>query len=211
LRAKGAEVERAGADYEVSLEAARRAAVENGWHLLSDSSWPGYAAWPLDVMEGYLAMGAEVAEQIGAPPTHIFLQAGVGGLAAAAGASARAAWGDAPMIVVVEPEAARALFEGVQAGRALNVPGPVSNMGRLDCKEASHLALGYLAREADAFMTISDAEAAAMVAELPAHGLDSSPSGAAGLAGLACVDADAVGLDGASRVLVYLSEGPVDE
>jgi len=211
LRAKGAEVVRAGEDYEASLRAAEQAAEENGWHLLSDSSWAGYAAWPLDVMEGYLAMGAEVADQIATPPTHVFLQAGVGGLAAAAAASARAHWGDGPKIIVVEPDAARVIIEGVLAGRALNVPGPVSNMGRLDCKEASHLALGYLAREADAFMTVSDAQAAEMVARLPAHGLDSSPSGAAGLAGLAAVDAAAVGLDSASRVLVYLSEGPVDE
>ncbi|MFQ5622160.1 MAG: pyridoxal-phosphate dependent enzyme, partial [Paracoccaceae bacterium] len=138
---------------------------------------------------------------------------GVGGLAVAGAAAARANWGEAPKIVVVEPEAAQALFAGIAAGRPVVSPGPVSNMGRLDCKEASHLALGYLAREADAFMTVSDEAAAETAGVLAEHGLATSPSGGAGLTGLACIreNAAAIGLDGASRVLAYLSEGPADE
>ena len=81
----------------------RRAAEAEGLELLSDSSWPGYMDRPKVLMEGYLVLMAEVAEQIGAPPTHVFLQAGVGGLAGAAAAFVRATWGDGPRIVVVEP------------------------------------------------------------------------------------------------------------
>ncbi len=109
LRAKGAEVMRAGAIYEDSMTAAMQAAETRGWTLLSDSSWPGYTDLPYRVMEGYLQLAAEAVDQVPAPPSHIFLQAGVGGMAAAVAAYARIVWGDVPRIVVVEPEAAPAL------------------------------------------------------------------------------------------------------
>ncbi len=92
LRAKGAEVVREGANYEASMVGAMRAAAENGWTLLSDSSWPGYFEIPHRLMEGYLAMAEEAARQMPAPPTHIFLQAGVGGLAGASAAWFRHVW-----------------------------------------------------------------------------------------------------------------------
>jgi diaminopropionate ammonia-lyase len=87
-------------------------------------------------------------------------------------------------------------------------------MGRLDCKEPSLLALDALARDADMFMTVSEEDAAQAVALLARHGVRSSPSGAAGLAGLAVAmsndDGTQVGLDDRSRVLLYVSEGEVD-
>ena len=79
LRAKGAEVVRAGHDYEASMAGAEIAAEVNGWTLLSDSSWPGYVDLPYLVMEGYLQLAQEAATQIPQHPTHILLQAGVGG------------------------------------------------------------------------------------------------------------------------------------
>lgn len=206
LRAKGAAVERAGADYEASMAAAMAAAETRGWRLLSDSSWEGYADPARDVMEGYLIMGAETAEQMEAP-SHIFVQAGVGGLAAAATAMARRAWGDAPRVIVVEPRAAPALTESVRAGRLVVTPGPVSSMGRLDCKAPSHLALSYLAREADGFMTVADAEAEAAAREMADAGLATTPSGAAGYAGLLAAGRG-FGLGASSEVLLYVSEGP---
>lgn len=206
LQAKGAQVMRAGATYEDSMAAAEAAAQAQGWALLSDSSWPGYTELPLRVMEGYLQLAAEVADQIDRPPTHILLQAGVGGLAAAVAAFARARWGDGPRIVVVEPAAAPALIESIRAGRLLDTSGPLSNMGRLDCKTASMIALKGLSRDADLFVTISDAEAAAGAAVLAAHDLATTPSGGAGLSALLA------GLDPGpdARVLAILSEGPED-
>ena len=206
LAAMGAETVRDGATYEDSMEAAERAAARHGWTLLSDSSWPGYTEWPLRVMEGYLQMAAEAVGQIGEPPTHVLLQAGVGGLAAAVAAHVRAVWGDAPRIIVVEPEAAPALIDSIRAGRIVTAHGPVSAMGRLDCKTPSMIALAGLARDADLFVTLSEEEVAKAVAELAEMGLATSPSGGAGLAALLC------GLDlGAdARVLGIVSEGPVD-
>lgn len=182
LRDKGAEVVRAGAEYEASMAAAAKAAEENGWTLLSDSSWPGYVDIPHRLMEGYLAMAAEAVEQCPKTPTHIYLQAGVGGLAGACAAYFRSVWGGAPRITVVEPAAAPALMESIRAGKPVVTEGPVSNMGRLDCKEPSLIALKGLARDADAFVTVTDAEAEGVLAELEAQDMATTTSGAAGIA-----------------------------
>ncbi len=208
LRAKGATVVREGAIYEDSMAAAAKAADENGWHLLSDSSWPGYTDPPHRLMEGYLVLMREVFDQIPAPPTHIFLQAGVGGLAGACAAAARAEWGDAPRIIVVEPAFAPALQASIEAGAFVTADGPASAMGRLDCKDASLIALKGLARDADGFALISEEEAVSAAETLSAQGMPTTPSGVAGLAA-ALADSDGVtGLTSQSRVLVILSEGP---
>jgi diaminopropionate ammonia-lyase len=211
LRAKGADVRRAGADYAASMDAAMTAAEEEGWTLLSDSSWPGYFDIPFRVMEGYLAMAEEAVRQVGTPPSHILLQAGVGGLAGAVAALARARWGATPRIVVVEPEAAPALCESVAAGHPVTAPGPVSSMGRLDCKDPSLIALRGLAQDADAFVTLTEQEAADAMPLLEAAGLATTPSGGAGLAALLATDAatrETLGLTNDSRVLAFLSEEP---
>lgn len=207
LREKGAEVVRAGADYAASMQAAQDMATDNGWTLLSDSSWPGYMELPHRLMEGYLALAAEAVEQMPEPPTHILLQAGVGGLAGACAAYFRAQWGDDPHIIVVEPEAAPALIESVRAGRCVETVGPVSNMGRLDCKAPSLIALAGLARDADLFVTLSEEEAEAAMAPLVAAGLATTPSGGAGIAAL-LAGAKQLAMGPDARVLAILSEEP---
>lgn len=201
LREKGAQVVIEGHDYEASMAAAQDAAEANGWTLLSDSSWDGYFDLPHRLMEGYLAMAAECTEQI-EPPSHIFLQAGVGGLAGACTALFRSVWGDGPHITVVEPEFAPAIFDSIEAGKFTVSRGPVSDMGRLDCKEASLIALKGLARDADAFALISEEEALAVLPRLVLFGLASSTSGAAGIAAALLSD-----LPDNARALCILSEG----
>jgi|TARA_R110000787_G_scaffold11003_6_gene36757 diaminopropionate ammonia-lyase len=211
LAEQGAEVIREGATYEDSMAAAQAAADLNGWALLSDSSWPGYVERPHRLMEGYLVLMAEAIAQMPSPPTHIFLQAGVGGLAGACAALARQAWGDAPTIIVVEPTVAAALHGSVNAGKPIESQGPVSEMGRLDCKMPSLIALKGLARDADAFALISEAEGQAGAGAAMVAGLGSSTSGAAGIAALlALSDAQKETLDISARsvVLTVLSEGP---
>ncbi len=207
LRSMGADVARAGAIYEDSLKAAEQAAADNGWVLLSDTAWPGYTELPHKVMEGYTLIMAEAGAQM-PTPTHVFLQAGVGGLAGACAAKVRDVWGDAPRVVVVEPDAAPALQVAIQAGDFKPSEGPVSDMGRLDCKEASLIALKGLAKDADDFMLITEAEGQAGADAAANHGMPSTPSGAAGLAGLMAAQPADLGLDASSIVLVVLSEGP---
>lgn len=207
LRARGAEVVREGAIYEDSMAAALKAADDNGWDILSDTSWPGYFERPHRLMEGYLMLMREAIAQVPDVPTHIFLQAGVGGLAGACAALARATWGAEPVIVVVEPELAPALIASIQAGGFVTAEGPISNMGRLDCKEPSLIALKGLARDADSFVTLTEDEGTAGAELAQAHGLPSSTSGAAGLAGLVAAQS-ALSIAGGARVLCILSEGP---
>jgi diaminopropionate ammonia-lyase len=207
LHDEGAEVVRSGADYEESMAASATAAEEQGWTLLSDSSWPGYHQVPASVMEGYLVSGAEVTETIPDTPSHVFLQAGVGGFAASMSALFRSTWGEGPTIVVVEPETARCVVDSVLAGEPVVSPGPVSAMGRLDCKEASHLALARLSSDVDYFVTIEDSTAQDAVELLGEHGVQTSPSGAAGVAG-ALSAGTSVGISGSSRCLAFLTEGP---
>lgn len=204
LRARGAEVRRVAGSYEDSMEAAAQAATSEGFKLLSDSSWPGYTAYPHRLMEGYLVMAAEAAEAMPAPPTHIFLQAGVGGLAAACAAYFRNVWGAGPQIIVVEPDAAPALIESAKAGHFVRTTGPVSSMGRLDCKEASLIALKGLLRDASGFMTLTEQAAEAALGPLAAVGLATTPSGGAGLAGVMQMPP----LGSEARVLAIVSEGP---
>lgn len=211
LADQGAEVRREGATYEASMAAAEKAAADQGWELLSDGSWPGYTQRPFHVMEGYLALMAEVIEEMPVPPSHIFLQAGVGGLAGACAALARQHWGDAPRIVVVEPEVAPALHGSIVAGCPVESSGPESAMGRLDCKMPSLIALKGLAADADAFALISEAEAEAGAGLAMVAGMGSTPSGAAGISALIALDdaqRDALGLDAQATVLCILSEGP---
>ncbi len=201
LRDQGAEVVIEGDDYEASMAGAQAAAKSNDWTLLSDSSWDGYFDLPHRLMEGYLAMAAECTEQMECP-SHIFLQAGVGGLAGACAALFREVWGDSPHITVVEPEFAPAIFDSIQAGRFTVSTGPVSDMGRLDCKEASLIALKGLSRDADAFALISEDEAFGVLPKLQAVDMEASTSGAAGIAAALLSD-----LPSDARVLCILSEG----
>lgn len=212
LRALGAEVVRAGEDYEASMDAAMAAARDNGWVLLSDSSWPGYTEIPYRVMEGYLAMAQEAGEQLDADsgaPTHVFLQAGVGGLAAAAAACARQRWGEGPTIIVVEPQAAPALQASIAAGRgrargrAGVLHGPARLQGSLNPGAG-----GTLAQR----RCLHDHQRGG---GRGGHGRSRRQRarhdavGGAGLAGLLACDGHArerLGLDASSRVLAYLSE-----
>ncbi len=207
LRDKGAQVAIEGDNYEASMHAATLAAQQNGWRLLSDSSWDGYFEVPHRLMEGYLQMAAEAFEQMPIQPTHIVLQAGVGGMAAAVAAMARETFGKKPVIVVVEPEAAPALYESIVQGKAVHTSGPVSSMGRLDCKVPSLIALKGLSRDADFFALISEAEGNGSMQLLAASGLATTPSGGAGLSFLLATDGQKTfGLDERAHVLAFLTE-----
>ncbi len=211
LEELGARVVRAGATYEDSLLAAETAAKENGWILLSDGSWEGYIERPHRLMEGYTVLMAEAIEQVPQIPTHIFLQAGVGGLACACAALARLEWGDAPRIIVVEPDAAPALYGSIVAGQAIESSGPVSEMGRLDCKMPSIIALKGLAAHADEFALVTEDEGRIGARVCSEAGFAASPSGAAGVAGLIALEEGqraALEITDQSRILCVLSEGP---
>ncbi|MFV1528299.1 MULTISPECIES: pyridoxal-phosphate dependent enzyme [unclassified Phaeobacter] len=212
LRAKGSEVIRSGATYEESIAAAIKDAAESGAVHLADGSWPGYTEPPRLVMEGYTVIAQEMRDSFarsGQWPTHVYLQAGVGGLAGAIAYMIRANWEVQPEIIVVEPDAAPCLQHSARAGEIVTVEGPVSNMGRLDCKTPSMLAYEILSKTADRYSTISDRAALSGVDAAADLGIPSTPSGTAGLTAL--LHDIKVGTYPEMRPLVILSEGRVED
>ena len=206
LMGQDAQVVRSGASYEESVAAASRDAEDSSDILLADAAWPGHHRPPALVMEGYTVMAEELRETFtaqGAWPSHVFLQAGVGGLAGAITHMIRTTWSVQPRIVIVEPDAAPCLKESARAGKPVTVQGPVSNMGRLDCKEPSLLAFDIL-RAADVdYQLVSDAQASAACDDLAqTYGIATTPSGAAGFAGLR-----AFALPPGAKPLVIVTEG----
>jgi len=222
IRSLGARVVPVRGSYDDAVaEAARRAGVE-GWVVVSDTAYEGYEEIPRFIMQGYTVLVREALAQTGdgPPPTHVFLQAGVGGLAAAVTGYLWEEMGPTrPRTVVVEPTDADCLFESALFGRLSPSPGALrTSMSCLACRDASTLAWRILEEGADAFLTIPD-HAAEETAQLLAQGfrndptIGSQPSGVAGLAGLLAAvfePALAAPLDLGRRsvVLVIGSEGP---
>jgi len=217
----GAEVSRVAGNYDDSVRKAAEDAAANGWVVVSDTSYPGYMEIPRDVMQGYTVMVDEAVGQIDQPPTHVFIQGGVGGLAAAVTAQTWEAWGlDRPRIVVVEPDQAACLYESIRAGHPVAVHGALDTlMAGLACGEVSLLAWEVLDEGAHDVLTVPDA-AAVEVMRLLASGRFDAPfvsgeSATAGLAGCLLAMADpalraALTLDADSRVLVFSTEGATD-
>jgi diaminopropionate ammonia-lyase len=205
IRSMNAEVVRVQGSYEDSVAAAITAAeIDNGL-LLADGSWDGYIERPALVMEGYTVLAEECRFEFSKAknwPTHVFLQAGVGGLAAAIAGHIRDYWDEQPEIIIVEPDAAPCLIESFKAHQLTAVAGPTTNMGRLDCKDASLIAFQSLKNDADTFVTISDFMAKNATSFLRAHGIPTTPSGAAGLAALKIIK-----LEPTNRCLLIITEG----
>ena len=109
-------------------------------------------------MQGYRLMADEAAEQwTGPTPTHVFIQGGVGGVAAAVSIQIRARFSPAPALVVVEPDRAACLLASAELGERTAIPGDLDTvMAGLACGEPSLLAWQELERSAAAFMAIPD-------------------------------------------------------
>ena len=218
----GAQVVRTAGNYDDSVQQADHDARANGWFVISDTSYPGYMDIPRDVMQGYQLMVHEAVSALPQWPTHVFVQAGVGGLAAAVCAYF---WErntqQRPVFVVVEPERADCLLQSARAGAVVAVKGDLDTlMAGLACGEVSLLAWDFLATGANAFCTIPD-QAAVDAMRLLAHPGGANPvivageSAVAGLAAaiLAAHDSAAraaLGLGPDSRVLLFGSESDTD-
>jgi diaminopropionate ammonia-lyase len=219
----GARMVRIDGTYDDSVEQAERICKENGWLVVSDTSWPGYERIPGFVMQGYTAMLNEILRGLSQRPTHVFIQAGVGGLAAAVAGYFDVVYGkERPRFIVVEPDRAACVLETARAGQPVKIAhGQSTIMAMLECYEPSLVAWRILSRTADAFMTVSETDAADAMRCLakPQPGdpsIVAGESGGAGLAGLRRALNDeaartAFGLDAASRILLINTEGATDQ
>lgn len=224
IEAFGARVVRCKGNYDDSVREAQKQADANGWTVVSDTSYPGYTEIPKDVMQGYELMVFEALEQWPheTPPTHVFIQTGVGGLAAAVTAHVWRRYGaERPKIVLADPLNSACWLETLRAGKPVAVPGDIETvMAGLACGEISELAWTVLRQSADAVVGLSD-EAAVEGMKILAEGrfgdlpLVAGESAVAGLMALLAVSGDpeeraALGLDEKSRVLVFGTEGATD-
>ncbi|SCB27953.1 diaminopropionate ammonia-lyase [Rhizobium hainanense] len=218
----GAKIISVDGNYDGSVAEASRVAAAEGWQTVSDTSWPGYERIPGFVMQGYTALLREVVRQIPQPPTHVFVQSGVGGIAAAVAGYFTLLYGDdRPILTVVDPSRAACLVESARAGKAVKIQhGEPTVMAMLECYEPSLVAWRILSRCADAFMTVDEDDAIGAMRRLadPEAGdpaIVSGESGGVGLAALIKVSAEQdlrsklkLGKD--SRVLLINTEGATD-
>jgi diaminopropionate ammonia-lyase len=220
IAAYGAEVREAPGTYDDAVRAAKREAEKNeGWFVVSDTSYPGYTEPPRDVMQGYRLLADEAAEALEKPPTHVFVPGGVGGLAAAVSAQMRARYGkEAPRLVVAEPDRAACLMASCEAGQLTRFEGPLDTvMACLACGEPSLLAWQELERAAFGFVAVPDEAAVACLRALHKRQprVVAGESAVASLAALLLAGRDAFGrtaleLSEESRVLLIGTEGATD-
>lgn len=213
---QGAQIEWVRGTYDDAVDAAAAAARAGAGILVADTTTDLTDTVVRDVMTGYGVIATEIRFQCEAagyrPPTHVFVQAGVGGLAAAM-AEGLQDWMAAPAtIVAVEPEKSACVTAAFAQGRVIRIPGDLETVAEmLSCGEASAPAMEILRRRSVRTVTVSEAdlvEGPRLLQE--AHGPATTPSGAAGLAGLRRVlhdgDQEMFDLDANSRVVVLITE-----
>ena len=225
----GAEIVEIPGPYDAAVESAALAARMNGWNLVADTTDDPFDSATREVMAGYGVLLEESIAQLGQSGlffgpdsvSHLFIQGGVGGLAAAfAGGLWERLGRSRPQIIVVEPASADCLFQTAIAGRIRNASGDLAtNMGMLSCGRPSRMAWSILEKAADYFMTVRDVDADLAVIEynnaIGSADLGTTPSGAAGLAGLikaalAPTIRSELGLDSGSKVLAICTESSPD-
>ncbi len=207
-------------------EAVERAATEAGPGrlLISDTSWPGYEETPRRVIEGYSTIFWEVEDALAARsvpgPDLVVVQAGVGGLTAAAVRHFRRRdLRNAPRIVAVEAEGFHCLLASAQAGRVVTLPGPHDSiMAGLNCGTPSVVAWPTIRDGIDCFIMIEDERAREGMRELARAGIVAGAAGASGAGGLieflAGEDSrearEHLGVGPSTRALLIVTEGATD-
>lgn len=194
MESLGAQVVRIDGNYDESVRVAAAESAKNGWTVVSDTSYPGYENIPRRVMAGYCVMMDEILQQTPSPFTHLFVQGGVGGLAAAACMWLWSKLGAGrPRIVVVEPAVADCLYQSARCGapRIVDIREETIMAG-LSCGEVSPLAWPVLQQGAHDFITITDDVIPPLMRALATMtpSIEAGESAVAGLAGLLAAAAD---------------------
>jgi diaminopropionate ammonia-lyase len=223
IAARGAEIVWVDGTYDDAVDEAARTAARGDGLLIADTSADAADPIVADVMAGYQMMAREILAQwssassdfAATPPTHLFVQAGVGGLAAALAAGLRAAWRDL-CVVVVEPAGVACVGAALRTGRIERLAGDLETAAEmLSCGEASAPALRILRDEQAQTVAVDEHSLTAAVDTVArAGGPPTTASGATGVAGLLATrpgtaEAERLNLSSQSRVLVIITEGPV--
>jgi diaminopropionate ammonia-lyase len=215
IEEQGAEVVWVQGTYDDAVDAAAAAARAGQGILVADTTDDPNDPVVRDVVAGYGVLADEIKQQVESGghqrPTHHFVQAGVGGLAAAM-AEGLGKWLAEPgPVVIVEPESCPAVAVGLAKGRPERVEGSLETTAEmLSCGEASAPALKVLKRHRVEAVTVSEEildEAPGLL--VSCGGPRSTSSGCAGLAGLMAVQRGPKRLSPQTRVLLVITEAEV--
>tara|TARA_B100000700_G_scaffold305211_1_gene378809 strand:+ start:1578 stop:2711 length:1134 start_codon:yes stop_codon:yes gene_type:complete len=223
MRSFGADVIRVDGNYEDSLNECIRQSKKNNWQIVQDVAWKDYILVPKLTMAGYSVMMKEISEQIKIQKiSHIILQAGVGGMAAAMVAGIARYLDHVPQIIVVEPESAACVLASIKNEKIEKILiEKESIMGGMSCGEVSLIPWEILKNSISYCVTVSD-EYVSKTVKLLARGEFSSEKivggecstpGIIALIGL-CNDKqikDQINLNVDSNVLLIGCEGDADE
>ena len=161
IRKLGADAWITDVEYDATVQMAAKLAKERGGILVQDTAWAGYESVPLKIMQGYLTLGLEIVEAMkDTKPTHLFLQAGVGSMAAAVAAFFVNYYGkECPKIIIVEPNGADCLYKTAEAadGAIHAYEGELKSiMAGLCCGIPCTVAWDLLDQCADCFVSMPD-------------------------------------------------------
>ncbi len=224
IAAFGAETVRSKGTHEDAARECRADAKKLGWHVVSETENATEPQIALDTLAGYTTLFDEIHSQLpeGPPPTHMFVQAGVGGLAGTAAAYTAQLWGvDRPILVVVEASSADCICRSLLEGEPATVNGELETiMAGLAAGEVSGYAWKLLREGANFGMTIEDDAAVAtmrLLADAP-YGDQPLVGGESGVAGLAAallaagdpITREKLGLDESATILTIGTEGATD-
>ena len=157
MRKLDAEVIRVNGNYEKSLERCISESNKNGWEIVQDVAWENYEYVPKLTMSGYSVMIKEISNQTDQYITHVFLQAGVGGMASGAIAGIAKYFKRIPKIIIVEPENADCVLKSVENGslQKVNIKKE-SIMGGMSCGEVSLVPWKILKESVNTCTSVTD-------------------------------------------------------
>ena len=168
MRNLGAEVIRVKGNYDNSLKECIEQSNKNNWEIVQDVSWEGYKEVPKLIMAGYTIMVKEIIDEINKNSiTHVFLQAGVGGMAAAMIAGFAKLSKNIPQFIIIEPENADCVFQSIKNKKPTTVDIKKETvMGGMSCGDVSSIAWEILKNSANYCLTIPDKAISTTVALL---------------------------------------------
>ena len=167
MRNLGADVIRVKGNYDASLKECIRESNKNNWEIIQDVAWENYEEVPKLTMAGYSVMIKEISNQTNQYITHVFLQAGVGGMASGTIAGIAKYFKRIPKIIIVEPETADCVLKSIEAGVIKKIDiKKESIMGGMSCGEVSIVPWRILKNTVNNCISISDENIAKTVAML---------------------------------------------
>ena len=223
MRSFGAEVIRVKGNYDSSLKECIKQSKQKNWQIVQDVAWEDYKLVPKLTMAGYSVMMKEISDQINNQKiSHVILQAGVGGMAAATIAGIARYLNHVPRIIIVEPESAACVLESIKAKKIKKIKiEKESLMGGMSCDEVSLVPWEILRNSANYCVSISDNYISKTVkflakcefSEKKITGGECSTPGIISLVGLSNDSKikEKINLNKESNVLLFGCEGDADE